>query len=120
MIPAGYLLKRITIPPGLDIPCIKDVCSVADCANDTVIKIETYWEDNGFGLASGPNVLITLARKNGIDLTDVQLFYYEAYDEEMESDGSDLTEQLATSVGVNFAHRCKASRASGERPTTRL
>ena len=90
MIPAGYLLKRVTPPPAwlsAGLSHVVDVCSVSDCVNDNVVDVQQNWKHNDFGLASTPEVLTSLARELGIDAFGSKLFYYEIFDEELESDG---------------------------------
>lgn len=90
MLPAGYLLKHIVPPPGWlsQRPSgINDVCSVSGCVNDNVVDVQRAWQHNGFGLANNPDVLASLATDAGVDLSDATLFYYAAYEREMESDG---------------------------------
>ena len=86
MIPAGYLLKRVKPPPGwLGTPNIIDVCSLSDCVNDDVVNLQAVWKHNDFGLANDPKTLWELAHEQ--DLNGSTLFYYEAYEYEIESDG---------------------------------
>jgi len=88
MIPAGYLLKRVRPPPGwLGAPQVSDVCSVASCVNDNVVDPQAVWQHNKFGVASNPRTLWELVESQALDLTDSALFYYEAYEREIESDG---------------------------------
>lgn len=90
MVPAGYLLKRLTPPPGwlaISPSHIKDVCSVSDCVNDNVVDVQGAWRHNGFGLANNPDVLASLAAQAGADVSDAALLYFTAYDRELESDG---------------------------------
>ena len=87
MIPAGYLLKRTSRPPGwLTAPNVFDVCSVSDCVNDDVVDIESVWEHNAFGVANDPELLWRLARESNIDTAGARLFFYEAYELEIDSD----------------------------------
>lgn len=87
MIPAGYLLKRVVAPPEyLSGPTITDVCSVSDCVNDDVVDVQKVWQHNGFGVANDPATLWRLAPDIGPG-AGATLFYYEAYEEEIESDG---------------------------------
>ena len=90
MIPAGYLLKKIAPPPGWLTPglaAIVDVCSVSDCVNDNVVDLQSRWLHNEFGLADTPEVLWGLAHEAGAVPIDAVLFYCEAYELELESDG---------------------------------
>lgn len=84
MIPAGYLLKRTTSPPGwLGAAHVTCVCSVADCVNDDVADVQNVWRHNGLGVANSVTVLREIAGEAACG----ELFYYEAYEREMESDG---------------------------------
>jgi hypothetical protein len=88
MIPAGYLLKRVKPPPGwLADPRIFDVCSVAGCVNDTVADPQDHWKHNALGLADNPSVLWSLAKEQNVDPEGSRLFYFEAYEKEIASDG---------------------------------
>lgn len=88
MVPAGYLLKRVTAPPGwLRTAPITDVCSVADCVNDNVVDLQTAWLHNGFGVANDVPSLLQAALDAGASTVDSKLFYYEAYEQQIETDG---------------------------------
>lgn len=88
MVPAGFLLKRVTAPPGwLRSAPITDVCSVADCVNDNVVDLQTAWLHNGFGVANDVPSLLQAASDAGASTVDSKLFYYEAYEQEIETDG---------------------------------
>lgn len=88
MVPAGYLLKRVTPPPGwLSTAPIHDVCSVADCVNDNIVDLQTTWQHNNFGVANDAADLLRMAIGAGADIAAATLFYYEAYEEEIETDG---------------------------------
>jgi hypothetical protein len=90
MLPAGYLLKRIAPPPGWlsnGLGHIKDICSVSDCVNDNIVDVQGAWQHNGFGVANNPDVLASLAAAVGADVGDASLFYFTAYERELESDG---------------------------------
>jgi hypothetical protein len=88
MIPAGYLLKRTTRPPGwLIAPHVLEVCSVSACVNDDVVDIVSLWEHNTFGVANDPELLWYVARERNVEIAGVQLFFYEAYELEIDADG---------------------------------
>ncbi|WP_068879363.1 hypothetical protein [Phenylobacterium sp. CCH12-B4] len=88
MIPAGYLLKRVVAPPEyLADAQLTEVCSVADCVNDDVVDVQEAWEHNGFGVANDAAQLWRMAAEAGADVEAATLFYYEVYEQEIESDG---------------------------------
>jgi len=93
MIPAGYLLKRTVPPPGWlnsHVSNVEQVCSVSDCVNDNIVDPQKAWLHNGFGLANAPEVLESLAARDGVDAQGASLFYYAAYEQELDSDGWDF------------------------------
>jgi hypothetical protein len=88
MVPAGYLLKRVSRPPGwLPTAGLVDICSVADCVNENVVDLQKVWRHNVYGVANDPRELWSLAALAEPDAAECTLFYYEAYEEEIESDG---------------------------------
>jgi len=90
MIPAGYLLKRASPPPDwlkTGTSHVTDVCSLADCVNDNIVDVQSAWQHNAFGLANDPGTLWNLASEKRAELCGAILFYYEAYEQEIESDG---------------------------------
>jgi hypothetical protein len=90
MRPAGYLVKRVVPPPSWLVSSrthVREVCSLSTCVNDTVIDPRESWQHNGFGLANSPDLLRDLAALNDVDLTGAELFFYSAYEMELESDG---------------------------------
>ena len=84
MIPAGYLLKRIKPPPGWLHASVADVCSVASCVNENIVDPQLEFEHNEFGLANTPEYLWARVRETGVSAEDVTLFYYEAYEAEID------------------------------------
>lgn len=66
---------------------VTEVCSVSSCFNDNVVEPQGSWEQNGFGLANNPQILIDLAQQGTVDLTGSKLFFYSVYECEQESDG---------------------------------
>jgi len=88
MVPAGYLLKRTSAPPGwLSGAPVADVCSVADCVNDNVIDVQSAWQHNAFGVANDRGTLSRLVVDATAETDHSKLFYYEVYEQEIESDG---------------------------------
>jgi hypothetical protein len=90
MVPAGYLLKRVSPPPGWlkdGLTHVRAVCSVADCVNDNLVDVQTVWQHNGFGVANDPSILQNLVSECQADVSSATLFFYEAYECELESDG---------------------------------
>jgi hypothetical protein len=90
MTPAGYLLKRVVSPPGwlsVNTSHVVDVCSVADCVNEDVVNVQEAWKHNGFGVANNPDVLEALVESSSSDVSGAKLFYYSAYEQELDSDG---------------------------------
>lgn len=90
MIPAGYSLKRAVPPPDylqFGVSNILEVCSVSNCMELALVDPSDKWLHNGFDLANSPDLLWTLAREGGMDLSGSRLFYHCAYEFEISSDG---------------------------------
>lgn len=90
MIPAGYLLKRIAHTPDWLKPYpkhITDIYSLADCVSDNIVDPQKAWTHNGFGLANSPEDLKQLIDETSADTSDSKLFYYEVFEEELDTDG---------------------------------
>lgn len=73
-------------PEWLKAPNVVDVCSVSGCVNDNLVDIESVWEHNAFGVANDPETLWRIASASHIDTSNAQLFFYEAYEQEIESE----------------------------------
>ena len=89
MIPLGYLAKRIPTerPSWLNAPNVVDVCSVSDCVNDTLVFYDLPdCPHNGFGVYNSPALIASTAKQNKIDLAGSRLFFYEAYEAELDGD----------------------------------
>lgn len=96
MIPAGYLLKRVAQTPDWLKPCpphIVDIYSVADCVSPSIVDVQKAWKQNGFGIANSPMDLKHLVDEASIDTSDAKLFYYEAFEQELDSDGWTFNKQ---------------------------
>lgn len=96
MIPAGYLLKRVAQTPDWLKPCpahIVDVYSVADCVSSNIVDAQEAWRHNGFGLANSPADLKHLVDDTSSDTSNAKLFYYEAFEQELDSDGWTFNKQ---------------------------
>lgn len=89
MIPLGYLAKRIPTerPSWLNAPDVVDVCSVSDCVNDTLDFYDLPDRShNGYGMYDSPALIASTATQNKIDLAGSSLFFYEAYESELDGD----------------------------------
>ncbi len=106
MIPAGYLLKRTTPPPGwlrTKDTKVGEVCSVSACVNDDVVDLLNCCQFNKFGLANSKDLLLNLAKEASIDLKGTSLFFYEIYEQELDSDGWNFDPQRWQSLTLSDA-----------------
>ncbi|MDZ4271670.1 MAG: hypothetical protein U0975_03270 [Erythrobacter sp.] len=75
--------------------------------NDNVVEPQDSWKHNGFGVANNPQVLWGIAQEGAVELSGSKLYFYCAYEHELESDGwtfdSDLWRPIspAASAGVS-------------------
>ena len=99
MIPAGYLLKRPIPPPewlATKARRIEQVCSVSECVSEDLVDpyAESPWQFNQHGLASRPETLVDMAKRQGADFSDSTLFFYRYFEKEMYSDGWDFDREF--------------------------
>ena len=97
MIPAGYMAKHVSQKPDyLKAAQVTEIYSVSACMSANFADYISLWKHNGYWLFDSPEVILTVARENSIDLALTTLFYYEVY--ELEFDGKNWN-----SYAPNFA-----------------
>jgi hypothetical protein len=80
MTPVGYMAKRVrACPDWLQAAHVTDIYSVSNCISEDFSDFIRYWKHNGYWLFDSPEVILSVARENSIDLAGTSLFYYEAY-----------------------------------------
>lgn len=83
MIPVGYMAKRVVVKPDwIDAKQLTDVYSVSSHVSDDFADYINYWRHNGYWLFDSPEIIVTVANANSIELTGTKLFYYEVYEHE--------------------------------------
>ena len=89
MIPAGYMSKHVAVRHEWlkDLPHVEDIYSLSHCLSAHFGDYIDHWRHNGFWLFDGPEIIHDIAAKSRIDLAATTLFYYEAYEFEL-NDGS--------------------------------
>lgn len=87
MIPAGYLIKRVSPRPDwLKAEGVEDIFSVSNCISADFMKYVNYWKHNGHWLFDSLEVAQQLAREHNVDLKNTTPFYYEIYEHEFDED----------------------------------
>jgi len=103
MIPAGYMAKRVVERPDwLPAERVSSVYSVSGCISKQFADYIPLWKHNGYWLFDSPEIIITIARENKIDLAETLLFFYEIYDLQFDSHGWSRFEPEA-SFGINVS-----------------
>lgn len=83
MTPIGYLYKRVAARPDwIRTEQVEDIFSLSGCVSGNFADYINYWRHNGYWLFDSPKVIEALAQEHAISLDGLQLFYYEAYEEE--------------------------------------
>jgi len=83
MRPLGYLYKRVAKRPGwLKATQVDDIYSLSGCISTPFADYIRYWKHNGCWLFDSPAAIERLAISNAISLEGLQLFYYEAHEEQ--------------------------------------
>lgn len=81
MLPIGYMYKVVRDPPkDLKNDKVERVYSVSACINDDFGDWVQYWKHNGFWFFDDPEIIQKIAKDNNIDLSEMKLFFYKAYD----------------------------------------
>ncbi len=85
MIPVGYIAKQVVQHPELlEAPGIEDVYSVSGCISHNFLDYVPLWRHNGYWLFDRPEIIKQVAQENGVDLENMQFFYFEAYEYEFD------------------------------------
>jgi hypothetical protein len=85
--PIGYMYKRVEKRPDwLKAPAVDDICALSSCISKDFADYINYCKHNGFWLFDSPAVMQTLAAEHGIPLDGLDLFFYEAFEEEFDYD----------------------------------
>ncbi|MEQ9885828.1 hypothetical protein [Pectobacterium zantedeschiae] len=87
MIPIGYLSKIVSVKPDwLKTDKVNDIYSVSCCVSDAFFEYIQFWHHNGYWLFNSPDLIYSLAKEEGIDMSDTTMFYYEAYEYQYDED----------------------------------
>lgn len=87
MIPVGYLYKKVERAPAqLNAEAVEDIYSLSGCISRNFADYMDYWKHNGYWLFDSPEIMQEIARVEGIDLSEMSLFYYEVYPLEFEEE----------------------------------
>jgi len=92
MIELGYMAKRIVIRPDwLEVAGVEDVFAVSNCISGDFCDYIPFWKHNGFWFYDSPNLIVDLARKNGLELGTATLVYYTGHDHQFDAEGNGWT-----------------------------
>ena len=88
MIPVGYMLKEVTIPaPALvSASDVKAVYSLSNCVSSDFADYIPLWKHNGWWLFNTQKAVTDAADGLDLDLDQLTLFYYEAYDHQFKAE----------------------------------
>jgi hypothetical protein len=87
VIPLGYMYKRVVARPDwIHAPNVDDVFSVSDCVSKDFADFLQHGGYNGFWFFDSPQIMERLAAELHVDLEQMMLFYYEAYEREFDQE----------------------------------
>lgn len=87
MIPLGYMYKAVASRDDrLGAPGAAEICSVSGCISEYFCDYIPHWRHNGHWFFDAPRIMEAVARAEGVDLSDMALFYYEAWAEEYDAE----------------------------------
>ncbi len=84
MIPVGYMYNKVAARADSHPANVVDIYSVAGCggqlgAHHFSVDYIQFWKHNGYWLFNNRAEMDSIAAEHNIDLSDMTLFYYEAY-----------------------------------------
>jgi hypothetical protein len=89
MIPVGYMFKTVSPRPDwLKAAGVADIYSLSGCVSEYFTDYIDFWKHNGYWRFDSPAIMRDIAAKVGLDLSQMTLFYYEAFDEEFDGDAA--------------------------------
>lgn len=92
MVPLGYLYKYVSErPEWLAASQVVDVYSLSNCLSKDFADYVNHWKHNGFWLFDSPAKMLDLAKAAEIPLHGTKLFYYEAYEQQFDSNMNEWT-----------------------------
>ena len=88
MIPLGYMLKQVAspAPEWMNSPAVRSVHSLSNCVSNDFVDYIPLWKHNGWWLFDSGDVVMEVARSQGVAPENVSLFYYEAFDKQYDAD----------------------------------
>lgn len=87
MIPVGFMYKKVAKRPDwLKAEAVTDIYSLSHCVSDDFADYINYWKHNGYWLFDSPQIIEEIAKNEGISLSGMTLFYYEAYEYEFDEE----------------------------------
>ena len=110
MHPLGYLYKRVAVrPEGIKAENVTDIYSLSGCISKNFADYIKYWRHNGYWLFDSPRIIAALAAEHSIPLEGLELFYYEAFEEEFDDEQRKWTpyEPEASFSTAVFVPDCK-------------
>ena len=85
MIPIGYMAKSVEASPDwLKTNEVDDILSVSRCISKDFADWINFWKHNGYWFFDSPEIIVSLAEENNIDLSQTRWFYFEAYEKEFD------------------------------------
>ncbi|HTY07530.1 MAG TPA: hypothetical protein VMF29_00050, partial [Candidatus Edwardsbacteria bacterium] len=77
------MAKRVEVKPDwLKAPDVVDIYSVSRHVTDDFADYINYWKHNGYWFFNSPDIIIEIAKQNGIHLEGTIFFYYEVHDKQ--------------------------------------
>lgn len=83
MIPVGYMLKTaVRRPEWIEAESVADIYSVSGCVSYNFADYIKFWKHNGYWFFDSPRIVEDLTEAEGIDASEMTLFFYEVYETE--------------------------------------
>jgi hypothetical protein len=90
MIPLGYMLKSVAspAPDWMKAPAVTAIHSLSGCLSSNFADYIPLWKHNGWWLFDSPEAVRDAAASEGIASDELNLFYYEAFNEQYNDEAS--------------------------------
>lgn len=114
MIPIGYMYKVMAQRPDwVSASNVEDLYSVSDHGSKDFAKYVHYWRHNGWWLFDHPDTMKKIAQEQGIDVSSMTLFYYEALERQFDESTREWSEFEPEPSFPTYVERPRAARLEG-------
>lgn len=114
MAPAGYMLKHIVpCPSWIKAAGVADIVAVSGCVSKDFADYIDHWRHNGYWLFNRPSDMDAITVREGLNRSDLTLFYYEVYEREFDDSEKQWLEFAPEASFVTMVEKPAKARLEG-------